>query len=245
MAFWWRDWRIVVGMSLSGWDVALYSRFYEFNSCAHCCCKVFAKIPYLPLALKIAFLWSSPKIHDHRGGSEQRPIVKLTALCVLKAPVLTPMKEKLMSYCAFVTNLCISLLDSLNNNTLLDPALTVYPFHTHYEGGGESTRPCRSPTPTVNSCDLTPEKRTQTFEQEYSDLTTSNKRVISILLPQHSPQFFARDLAQAFQIGFHHIMQPLQFLTAKKTSAAVMVFSSPDITTCVSDGMIVTRFKRL
>jgi len=36
--------------------------------------------------------------------------------------------------------------------------------------------PCRSPTPTVNSCDLTPPQWTQTSELEYSDLTTSNRR---------------------------------------------------------------------
>ena len=31
-------------------------------------------------------------------------------------------------------------------------------------------------TPTVNGCDLTPSTRTETSEQEYSDLTASNRR---------------------------------------------------------------------
>jgi len=38
---------------------------------------------------------------------------------------------------------------------------------------GDSTHHCRSPTPTLNGCDLTPSIRTQSFEQEYSYLTAS------------------------------------------------------------------------
>jgi len=40
----------------------------------------------------------------------------------------------------------------------------------------DSTYPCLSPTPTVNSCDLSPPTQTQTSEQESSDLTASNGR---------------------------------------------------------------------
>jgi len=41
---------------------------------------------------------------------------------------------------------------------------------------GNSTHLCASPTPTVNGCDLTPPTRTQTSEQEYSDLIFSDTR---------------------------------------------------------------------
>jgi len=47
---------------------------------------------------------------------------------------------------------------------------------------GDSIHPCRSATPTVNDFDLTPSTRTQTSEQEYSDLTASNRR-----RQQHAP----------------------------------------------------------
>jgi len=42
-----------------------------------------------------------------------------------------------------------------------------------------STRHCQSSTPTVNGCDLTPLTRTQTSEQEYNDLTVSNRRLLT------------------------------------------------------------------
>jgi len=35
---------------------------------------------------------------------------------------------------------------------------------------------CRSPTPSVNDCNLTPSTRTQSSEQEYSYLTTSKRQ---------------------------------------------------------------------
>jgi len=41
------------------------------------------------------------------------------------------------------------------------------------KGNGDSTYTGRSPTPTVNGCDLPPR---QISEQEYSDLTASNRR---------------------------------------------------------------------
>jgi len=40
----------------------------------------------------------------------------------------------------------------------------------------DSTHPCRSPTPKVNGRDLTRPTWTQTPEQEYSELTASNRR---------------------------------------------------------------------
>ena len=50
------------------------------------------------------------------------------------------------------------------------------------EKSSDSTHPCRSPTPTVNRRDLTFPTRTQTSEQECSDLTTSD----------NTPQSFSR-----------------------------------------------------
>ena len=41
--------------------------------------------------------------------------------------------------------------------------------------GGDSTHHCRSPTPTLNGCDLTPSTWSQSFEQEYSYLTASKR----------------------------------------------------------------------
>ena len=41
---------------------------------------------------------------------------------------------------------------------------------------GDSTHPCQSPIPTMNGGDLTLPTATQTSEQEYSDLTASNRR---------------------------------------------------------------------
>jgi len=80
---------------------------------------------------------------------------------------------------------------SPNCDTLVDSAVTVCSMHVDYEkewwqhthclvektfavhvkGSGDSTHPCRNPTPTVNRRDLTLPTRTQTSEQECSDLT--------------------------------------------------------------------------
>jgi len=57
------------------------------------------------------FFQSSPKIHDHRWGSEQRPIEKLKALRALKAPVLSPRSNKAHAErqnCVSFTNPCIN-----------------------------------------------------------------------------------------------------------------------------------------
>jgi len=51
-----------------------------------------------------------------------------------------------------------------SNSDTLDSAVNVYSIDIEYEE--EYTHPCRSPTPTVNGCDLTPPTRTQTSEQE-------------------------------------------------------------------------------
>jgi len=96
----------------------------KFHSCALCWQvsrrELFVKLPSLPLALGIAFLQSFPNIHDHKIGSEQRPILKLTALQCLKPPVVSRQNDKLMHNCVCFTNLCsISLirLPSFVNNT--------------------------------------------------------------------------------------------------------------------------------
>jgi len=58
---------------------------------------------------------------------------------------------------------------------------------------GDSTHHCRSPTPTLNGCDLTPSTRTQSFEQEYSYLTAS-KRHPSTPYSRNIPQSFTRGI---------------------------------------------------
>ena len=78
------------------------SGLYEFRSCALCCevshRELFAKIPSLTLALEITLIPSiiQPllKISDHRWGSKQKPIWKLTALRFLKASVSSPQTDK-------------------------------------------------------------------------------------------------------------------------------------------------------
>jgi len=63
----------------------------------------------------------------------------------------------------------------------------------------DSPHPCRSATPTVNSCDLTSPTRTQIFQQEYNDLTAS-KRQSSTLYSrsQYSQQLFTKNLVVCF-----------------------------------------------
>jgi len=63
---------------------------------------------------------------------------------------------------------------------------------------GDSTHACRSPTPTVNGRDLTLSTRTQTSEQEYSDLAVSNRR-FSTACSRNTPQGFSQGtLSYAF-----------------------------------------------
>jgi len=57
---------------------------------------------------------------------------------------------------------------------------------------GDSTHPCRSPTSTVNGRDLTLLKRTQTSEQEHSDLAASN-------VPPSTP--YSSNILQTFSWG--------------------------------------------
>ena len=65
---------------------------------------------------------------------------------------------------------------------------------------GDSTRYCRSPTPTLNSCDLTPSIRTQSSEQEYSYLTAS-KRHPSTPHSRNTPQSFHEEPGRIFSRG--------------------------------------------
>jgi len=55
----------------------------------------------------------------------------------------------------------------------------------------DSTHHCRSPTPTMNGCTLTPSTRTQASQQEYSYLTAS-KRHPSTPYSCNTPQSFSR-----------------------------------------------------
>jgi len=80
-----------------------------------------------------------------------------------------------------------------NCNTLVD--LAIYPIHVSWtmKRCGVSTHPCWSPTPTVNDRDLTLLTRTQTSEQEYSDLTASNRHP-STPYTHNTPQSFSRGI---------------------------------------------------
>ena len=57
---------------------------------------------------------------------------------------------------------------------------------------GDSTHPCRSPTPKVNIRDLTFPTWTQTYEQIYSGLTTSHRRP-STPTPATLPKAFHKE----------------------------------------------------
>jgi len=56
---------------------------------------------------------------------------------------------------------------------------------------GDSTHHCRSPTPTLNGCELTPSTWTQSSEQECSYLTASKRR-LSTPYSHNTPQSFSR-----------------------------------------------------
>ena len=59
----------------------------------------------------------------------------------------------------------------------------------------DSTHPCQCPTPTVNGSDLTFPTWTQISEQEYSDLTASNRRPS---IPYSRNKLFARNPVLCF-----------------------------------------------
>ena len=78
--------------------------------------------------LEIALSPSWPKTHDHRWGWKQRPILKLTALWCLIAPVLWPQSDEDHADCICFTNPCINLFLVLRHlwiphqvHELLDP----------------------------------------------------------------------------------------------------------------------------
>jgi len=76
---------------------------------------------------------------------------------------------------------------------------------------GDSTYPCRSPTPTVNGHDLTFPTRTQTSDQEYSDLTASNRRP-STPYARKTPQSFSRGTrSYAFSRSTKHAKTSLAY----------------------------------
>jgi len=69
----------------------------------------------------------------------------------------------------------------------------------------KSRHPCRSPIPTVNCRDLTLSTRTQTSEQEHSNLTASNRRP-STPYSCNTPQSFSRGTrSYAFSRSTKHV----------------------------------------
>jgi len=104
--------------------------------------------------------------------------------------------------------------------------------------GDDSTRPCRSPTPTANGCDLTPPTRTQTSEQKYNDLATSNRRP-STPHSRNTPRSFYEEAGGMLSRGRQNMYRRLgvlpEFLENLLVSK-ILVFSataraniSPDI----------------
>ena len=75
-----------------------------------------------------------------------------------------------------------------------------------------STHPyCRSPTPTLNGRDLTLPTRTQTSEQEYSDLAASNRRS-STACSRNTPQsVWQGTLSYAFSRSTKHVKTSLAY----------------------------------
>ena len=62
---------------------------------------------------------------------------------------------------------------------------------------GDSTQHCRSPTPTLNRCDLTQSStRTQSSEQEYSYLTASKRQPPTVLRQFIERQFIERQFIE-------------------------------------------------
>jgi len=73
----------------------------------------------------------------------------------------------------------------------------------------DSTHPCRMPT--VNGCDLTPPTRTQTSEQEYSDLTHSNRRPSTPYSRNTSNSFSRGTRSYAFSRLTKHVQTSLAY----------------------------------
>ena len=61
-----------------------------------------------------------------------------------------------------------------NSDTLVDSAVTVYLIYIDYEEDRRQRKPLLESN-TAYGCDLTLPTQTQTSEQEYSDLTASNR----------------------------------------------------------------------
>ena len=57
---------------------------------------------------------------------------------------------------------------------------------------GDSTHHCRSPTPTLNGCDLSPSTETQPSELEYTYLTASKRHPSTPYSHHNTPQSFSR-----------------------------------------------------
>ena len=112
----------VTGISRFG-EPAGHSGLCALHRCAFCRevshRKFVANIPSLQIAHGIVLFQSLTKSYDHRWGSEQRPIYKLTASCCLKAPVLWPRNDK--GRCVFFTKPCIKRAGSAYHHSWIHP----------------------------------------------------------------------------------------------------------------------------
>jgi len=75
----------------------------------------------------------------------------------------------------------------------------------------DSTHHCRSPTPTLNGCDLTPSTRTQSSEQEYSySYLTASMGNPSTPYSRNTPESFSqRTRPYTFPISTKHVYTSL------------------------------------
>ena len=76
------------------------------------------------------------------------------------------------------------------------------------KSGGDSTHPCRSPTPTVNGGGLTSPTWTQTYERKYSDLTASHRRP-STPTPATLPKAFHKEPGDMLSRGRQNMLRCL------------------------------------
>ena len=73
---------------------------------------------------------------------------------------------------------------------------------------GDSTHHSRSPTPTLNGCELTPSTRAQSSDQEYSGLTAS-KRHPSTPYSRNTPKAFREKPGHTFPRTTKHVYTSL------------------------------------
>ena len=103
--------------------------------------------------------------------------------------------------------------------------------NSYIKRSGDNAHPCRSPTPTVNGCGLTPPTRTQLPEQEYSDTTNFFYHRNSILWNRAILKSLCRasKVAEAL-LPFEHsknLLLPFEHSKNVRHEANPLIHSSP------------------